>query len=251
VAANETQSTDCKLPRVLGSLPRNLHPRDAQSSCELLPHWPWRNGSLLPTGMPTVQGRGCPEPTLICPTVLSQPSQLWLTGGHPKGLLCSPLVHLSTQYEATSQTPSKPKRPAVLPHIFLGRMLMAYPQCTSRQPKAAAREDGFFKPHVATGRAMSPCPQISGEAKERRGSEPTEPCNHLISLSPLSSLPYNLATSLKMSESPFRSHFRQFYSAEHHRLMREINQSAQWTRGNKRAAAEQTKPASSPGNSET
>lgn len=40
-----------------------------------------------------------------------------------------------------------------------------------------------------------------------------------------------------MSASPLRSHFRQCYSAEHHELMREINQSAQWTRENNGAAA--------------
>lgn len=54
-----------------------------------------------------------------------------------------------------------------------------------------------------------------------------------------------------MSESLFRSRFRQRYSAEHHRLMREINQSEPWTRGNNRAAGERTKSAPSPRSTET
>lgn len=54
-----------------------------------------------------------------------------------------------------------------------------------------------------------------------------------------------------MSESLFSSHFRQCDRAKHHRLMREINQSAPWTRGNNRAAGEQTQPAPSPCSTET
>lgn len=54
-----------------------------------------------------------------------------------------------------------------------------------------------------------------------------------------------------MSESLSSSHFRQRDRAEHHGLMREINQSAPWTRGNNRAAGEQTQPAPSPCSTET
>ena len=40
-----------------------------------------------------------------------------------------------------------------------------------------------------------------------------------------------------MSESLFRSHFRQFYRTEHHGLIREIHQSAQRMRENNKAVA--------------
>lgn len=134
-AAHETQSTDRELPRVLCSLPRNLHP-GALASCfhtdrgEMDP--------FPPQELLWYKGEDAWSPASSAHTVHSQPSQLWQTGRHPKGLLYSLLVHLSTPDKATQQTPSKPKRPVVLPHLFLGCTLMAYPQCTSRQPQTAA-----------------------------------------------------------------------------------------------------------------
>lgn len=109
------------------------------------------------------------------------------------------------------------------------------------RPKTPKQQPGrvLFKPHIATGGSGGLCvplPQTQGQLTGGEAAiEVLEPCNQLISLRPRLVSPTQSCTISRISESPFRSHFRQFHRTEHRGLMREINQSAQWNRRNSRA----------------
>lgn len=158
VAAHETQSTDRELPRVLRSLPRNLHP-GALVSCFHTDRG--ETDPFPPQELLWYKGEDARSPASSAPTVRSQPSRLWQTGRHPKGLLYSLLAHRAPrtrQHNRPLPTQTACGSATHLPRLHAHGL----PTMHIKTAPSSGPEDGFLKPRVATGRAVDPCPHIPG-----------------------------------------------------------------------------------------